>query len=489
MTLQPTRGVLSVASECVPLIKTGGLADVVGALPKALAGLGWNMRVLLPGYRKVWDQVTDTVAVWADDNLFGGPAAVEFTQVSGIDLLLLRAPHLYDRDGGPYNDSFGDFGDNDVRFAALSWVGAQIAQAGTTDGWRPELVHAHDWQAGLVPAYLRFAGSSIPTVLTIHNVAFQGNTDADRLAALRLPADEFTVDSLEYFGQLSTLKAGIAHSDKVTTVSPSYADELLRPEFGFGMEGVLQHRSTDLHGIVNGIDIEVWDPQTDPLIPYQYSARSLARKKKNRSALLEEFDLTDRPGPLAIVVTRLTYQKGVDLLISAAEGFVRLGGSLIVLGSGDQHYEAELQQLAERNIGRIGVRIGYDENLSHRLFAGGDAVLVPSRFEPCGLTQLYGLRYGTVPVVAATGGLRDTIIDASVAGLTSDAATGICFAPIDELGLARALQRLVILYSNKTTWKRVQRRAMSTAVDWQSSAQRYAELYDELSPQPTVPVT
>ncbi len=473
------RRVLSVASECVPLVKTGGLADVVGALPGALAGQGWDMRVLAPAYRSLRGVAAGWPEVWAEADLFGGPGRVLAGQVAGLSVLLLDAPHLFDREGGPYAGPGGDWPDNALRFAALSWAAASIARAGLQDGWRPEVLHAHDWQAGFAPAYLRYGGASdVRSVLTIHNIAFQGWAPAALLGTLRLPGAEFHAGALEYYGGLSSLKAGLVTADAITTVSPTYAAELMRPEFGMGLEGVIAARGADVTGILNGVDTGVWSPEADPAIT-PYGTRTLARKALNRRALCEAFDL-DVPGPLVIIVSRLTEQKGIDLLPATIPGFVERGGGLAVLGTGDARLEAAVQGLAARHPGRIGVRIGYDEGLSHRMFAGGDAVLVPSRFEPCGLTQMYGLRYGTLPVVAATGGLADTVIGATPATLAAGAATGIVFAPTDALGLALALRRLVELHGDAATWQRMQRNAMRHPVGWEASAAAYAALYEGL---------
>lgn len=475
-----TRPVLSVASECVPLIKTGGLADVVGALPKAMAGQGWQMRVLLPGYPGLAKRLGRTRKVWSAPDLFGGPAKVLAGKVAGLDILLLDAPHLYDRAGGPYSGPAGDYPDNPERFAALGWVAAEIAREGLSDGWRPEIVHCHDWQAGFAPAYIRYAGiTGVKTVLTIHNIAFQGLAPRDRMATLRLPEEEFTPEGLEYWGNLSSLKAGLVTADAITTVSPTYANELMRGEFGLGLEGVIQARANDLHGILNGVDPEVWSPDTDPEIQ-PYSARAMAGKAKNRAALIEEFGLGDVPGPLAIVVSRLTTQKGLDLLPDCLAEFTWRGGGLIVLGSGETQIEMALHHEADLNPSRVAVRIGYDEALSHRLFAGGDAVLVPSRFEPCGLTQMYGLRYGTVPIVSATGGLNDTVIDANPAALDAGAATGVVFHPTDRLALEQALRRVVSLYEDTGTWRQLQRNGMKAQLDWSRASAAYAGLYEGL---------
>lgn len=478
---QRQRRVLSVASECAPLVKTGGLADVVGALPAALEPLGWRSRILMPAYPGLLEKVGRTRRIWRDDNLFGGPASVRSCQYEGLDLLLLDAPHLYDRPGGPYVVDGHDHHDNHIRFAALSWVASRIAMEGTSDRWKPDVVHAHDWQAGLVPSYLKYAGATTPTLLTIHNIAFQGIFGPDQLDAVSLPTWDFHPDALEYHGLVSTLKAGLTHASRVSTVSPSYAQELTREEFGFGLEGVVRMRRDrgELHGILNGIDTEVWNPATDPEIT-NYSAADPRAKAANRQALLEEFSLDEPVGPLAVVVTRLTHQKGVDLLLEKLPTFIESGGAVVVLGSGDPGYEYALGELAARYPQSMGLRIGYDEQLSHRLYAGADLVLVPSRFEPCGLTQLIGLRYGAIPLVAATGGLRDTVVDATPENLADGTATGFTFSDIDAGGLGFALGRSIDLYADHSAWEKLRSQSLHAPVDWGTSAEVYSQLFAEL---------
>ncbi len=464
------------ASECVPLIKTGGLADVVGALPAALAGAGWEMRVLIPAYRSLLSDAADWPAVLEEPDLFGGNARVLAGEVAGVQMLLLDAPHLYDREGGPYSNALGDFPDNAVRFAALSWVGARIAREGL-GRWKPDILHAHDWQAGYAPAYLAYHGSGgVKSVITIHNIAFQGWAPATMLGGLRLPWEAFHPAALEYYGGLSSLKAGLVTADRITTVSPTYAAELMRPEFGMGLQGVIAARSAQVSGILNGVDTGVWSPEAEEP---PFSAKAMAGKAKARAALCAEFGL-EVPGPLAIVVSRLTDQKGVDLLPAVIPDFILGGGGLLVLGSGDPGLEGAMRGLAARFPGRVAVRIGYDEGLSHRFFAGADAVLVPSRFEPCGLTQMYGLRYGTLPVVAAVGGLADTVIGASPATLAAGVATGIQFHPVDALAFGQALTQLLQLHRDDKTWSRLQGNAMAHPVGWESSAKAYAALYERL---------
>lgn len=470
--------VLSVASECVPLIKTGGLADVVGALPAALRPLGWEMRVLLPAYRRLRGALAGMRPVWREPGLWGGEGVVFAGEVEGVDVLLLDAPHLFDREGGPYNSAGGDWPDNPQRFAALSWVAARMAREGF-DGWKADVLHAHDWQAGLAPAYLAYGGTGgVGSVITVHNIAFQGWADAGMIDTLRLPREAFHPGQLEYYGGLSSLKAGLVTADRITTVSPTYAVELMRPEFGMGLQGVITARGAVVSGILNGVDTAVWSPEAEPL---PFSVKAMKGKAANRAALCAEFGMAEPVGPLAIVVSRLTDQKGIDLLPDVVPDFVAAGGGLIVLGSGDPALEAAMRGLEQRFPGKVAVRIGYDEALSHRLFAGADAVLVPSRFEPCGLTQMYGLRYGTIPVVAAVGGLADTVIHASPAALAAGVATGVQFHPTDAVAFGQALRQLVALHGDPKQWARVQKNAMAHPVGWETSAAAYAALYEGLA--------
>jgi starch synthase len=470
--------VLSVASECVPLVKTGGLADVVGALPGALAAVGWDMKVLLPAYRSLRAMCTDWPEVWREDDLWGGPAVVRSGTVAGFAVLLLDAPHLFDREGGPYAGPTGDWVDNAERYAALSWAAAGIARVGF-DGWHPDILHAHDWQAGLAPAYLAYGGATgVKSVITIHNIAFQGWAGASMLDALRLPVEQFHPGALEYYGGLSALKAGMVTADRITTVSPTYAAELARAEYGMGLQGVITARADVVSGILNGVDTGVWSPETDGDV-LNYSVKSMKGKGAARAALCEEFGL-EVPGPLAIVVSRLTDQKGIDLLPAVLPDFIAGGGGVAILGSGDPGLEAAMRGLHAAYPGRVGLRIGYDEALSHRMFAGADAVLVPSRFEPCGLTQMYGLRYGAIPVVAAVGGLADTVIHASPAAMTAGVATGITFHPTDAIAFANALRQLLALFGDAKAWSRVQKNAMQHPVGWETSAAAYGALYDGL---------
>lgn len=473
--------ILFVASECAPFIKTGGLADVIGAVPKALTAQGANVRILLPAYPALSGEAAKGQEVLSFDDLHGGPARVLAVTARGLDLLLLDAPHLFDRPGNIYLDhSGGDWHDNHLRFGALSYVGAQIAE-GAIEDWRPDLVNAHDWQAALVPAYLKLAGSSVPTVMTIHNIAFQGVYDPHVLGALGLPGEMFAYDTGEFYGKFNYLKTGIMLATKVTTVSPTYAHELMSDHFGMGLDGVMRARRSDLSGIINGIDLDVWNPETDDTIPQAYSAKTLNKKGKNKSKLEERFNLTPGDGPIFCVVSRLTTQKGLDLLLDILPNILHTGMRLAVLGTGDKGMEHAFADAARRYEGQVGTIIGYDETLSHLMQAGSDAILIPSRFEPCGLTQLYGLRYGTIPVVARTGGLADTVIDANLAALDAGAATGVQFTPIDGIGLEQAINRTIELYNQPTVWQAMQRRAMRQSVGWDASAAAYLSLFQSLT--------
>lgn len=473
---------LSVASECAPFIKTGGLADVVGALGPVMAAQGVECRELLPLYRQIAHLADGAAEVMNAGTQFGGPVRVLATRQSGIDLLLIDAPHLYDRPGQIYLNEDGlDWADNHLRFGLLAWLGAEIGRTGV-EGWMPDVIHAHDWQAGLTPVYARQSGSKVPCVLTIHNIAFQGNFPATTMGALGLDPKGFTQDGYEYFGQISFLKGGLMVADQITTVSPTYARELMTPEFGMGLEGVLSTRKAGVKGILNGIDTVAWDPATDAALAQNYTSRTLARKAANKRAVLERFDLgTDTDAPLFSVISRLSEQKGLDLALQALPGVLDKGARFVLLGSGAPELEQGFKELAKRYPDRVGVKIGFDEDLAHLIQAGADATLVPSRFEPCGLTQLCAMRYGTLPIVSVTGGLADTVIDASEAALAAGCATGIQFAPTTAAKLADALDRAMAIYADAKTWAKIQRNAMKHPVGWDVSAKRLAEIYHRLA--------
>lgn len=473
--------VLSVASEIYPIVKTGGLADVTGALPAALAAHGMAVRTLVPGYRRVMAALGGSRRVVRSYPEFhGGPAAILAAEAAGLDLFVLDAPHLFDRPGAPYGDG-ADFDDNWRRFAALGKAGAEIAEHGG-DGFLPDLVQAHDWQAAMTIAYMRYGNArSVPSVMTVHNLAFQGQFAAGIFPQLGLPDAAMGIDGVEYYGGVGFLKAGLQSASAITTVSPTYAQEIRTPEFGMGLDGLINARAGDLHGIVNGIDVDVWDPQSDALLAATYGPRALQKRRPNRQAVEERFGLDRDDAPILAVISRLTWQKGMDLLADALDRIVAEGAKVAVLGAGDHALEGALLSGAARHHGRVGVVIGYSEPLSHLMQAGCDAILVPSRFEPCGLTQLYGLRYGCVPIVARTGGLADTIVDANEAALSAGVATGFQFAPPTAEALLEAIRRAMRCHREPSVWATIQRQGMKADVSWNRSAARYAQLYDTLA--------
>ncbi len=476
--------VLAVVSEIFPLIKTGGLADVAGALPGALAAEDVAVRSVVPGYPPVLGALDGGVVVTTLDDLFGDEARIIAAKAAGLDLFVIDAPHLFARDADPYGGPDGrEWPDNAFRFAALSRVGALLAQ-GLIAGYRPDVVHAHDWQAGLVPTYLHYAGAiNPPTVMTVHNLAFQGRFSADLLPRLGLPEGSYTIDGVEYYGQIGYLKAGLLFADRITTVSPTYAAEIRTPGGGMGLDGLLRSRADVLSGILNGIDMSVWDPSHDGHLAAPFDADRLAERAANKLALQELFGLNRDPAkPLFGVISRLAWQKGIDLVLEVLPALLAGGAQLVVLGSGEAPLEAGLRAAAASNPGSVGVRLGYDEGLAHLIQAGCDALLVPSRFEPCGLTQLCAMRYGALPVVAHVGGLCDTVIDANEMAIAAGVGTGFHFSPVASEMLAAVIMRAMSVWRQPELWHRLQRNAMHADVGWGGPAARYAALYRELVP-------
>jgi starch synthase len=474
--------VLSVASEAYPLIKTGGLADVVGALPSALAPHGVSMRVLVPGYPKVMDALgSNGREVYYFGDFFGGEARLIAGRAKGLDVIALEAHHLFTRPGSPYLGPDGrDFPDNWRRYAALSYAAYELSR-GIVEGYRPDILHCHDWQSALAPAYVKYnAGSTAKTIITVHNIAFQGICGWETFNALRLDYAAAGDGAIEYFGNISYLKAGLATADLITTVSPTYAHEIRTVAYGMGLEGLLKARAEVVHGILNGIDAHEWDPGHDERVPQTYTASTIVNRAPNKAAVEESFGLEHDDSPIFAVVSRLTWQKGLDMLVPLCDELVERGARLVVLGSGDAEIENSFRGAAMRHPGRIGVIVGYDEGLSHLIQAGADVMMVPSRFEPCGLTQLYGLRYGCVPLVSRVGGLADTVIDANEAAIEAGVATGIVFSPATEEALSEAIRRTIALYQRPKVWHKMQRRGMKSDVSWDASAEKYAALYASL---------
>lgn len=473
--------ILHVASEFFPLLKTGGLADVVGALPPALDKIGVETRILLPGFPGILNGLDAPVTV-AEVDSFCGPVRLLYGRTAaGVALYVIDAPALYDRPGNPYHDAQQlPYADNLQRFALLGWVAARLA-AGLDPFWRPEVVHAHDWHAGLAPAYLRALGSTAKSVFTIHNLAYQGLFPAQSLSSLDLPEYFFDINGLEYHGQISFMKAGIFFADHVTTVSPTYAREITTPEQGCGLDGLLRNDHVRLSGILNGVDETIWGPATDVLIEAPYSVAKQAGKAKCKTALqaLLGLELSDDK-PLFAVVSRLTEQKGLHLVLAGVHEITRRGGQVVILGSGDAWMESAFRATAENDPANVAVQIGYDEVLAHRIMAGSDVIMTPSRYEPCGLTQLYGLKYGALPLVRRVGGLADTVVDCSLENLADGSATGVVFDEFSEAGFVRGVARMFALWSRPKEWKAVRRSAMMQDYGWHFAAEQYLALYTAL---------
>lgn len=476
-----TLRVLAVASEMSPLVKTGGLADVVGALPGALAAEGVETRTLIPGYPEAIAALGVGETVLSFDDLFGGPAWVHAGRLGASIVYTLVAPHLYAREGGPYtNDKGVDYPDNAFRFAALAWVGAQMAQGALAD-FAPDVLHAHDWQAALAPAYLHYSGRPRPaTIVTIHNIAFQGQFAKELLSELRLPPESFRMEGVEYYGAIGFLKAGLQLCDRITTVSPSYAQEIETPEFGMGLDGLLRARAGIVSGILNGVDEDVWNPATDKRIEATYDAATLSARAKNKIVLQQRMHLDADPDAFLLgVVSRMSWQKGHDMLLGNLPSLMARHAQLALIGTGEKHLEEKFLAAQDAYPGRVAVWVGYSEDLAHLIQAGADAFLVPSRFEPCGLTQLYALRYGAAPVVSRVGGLKDTVVDANEMALQAGVATGFQFSPPTAEALDLALRRAQEIFRDKDTWRKLQLNGMSTDVSWRHPAKRYATLYRE----------
>jgi len=474
--------ILHVTSEFYPLVKTGGLADVCSALPVAQRALGHDARVVLPGYPAVMHALEDDSRVIEEVELDGTVATLLRGTLKGIEVpaYVVDSAALYDRDGGPYLDRQGrEYGDNALRFAMLSRAAARVG-LGADEEFLPDVLHGHDWQAGLAPAYVAHASGHRPrTVHTIHNLGYQGVFSAELFPRLGLPDEAMHMEGVEYHGGVSFLKAALWYADALTTVSRTYAAEIQTPAFGHGLEGLLRGRSGSLTGIVNGVDYDVWDPRRDPRLPRPYDVQRLGGKLASKAKLRLRFELERAHGPLFVAVARLTHDKGLDLVAEAAEVLPEVDGQLAILGTGDPAIEASLQHLAAQFRGRVGFVRGYDEALAHLMQAGADVTLVPSRTEPCGLTQLYAMRYGSLPLVRRTGGLADTVTGASVENL--DRATGFVFDEPTPQALARAMRHAAELFGQPSIWLALQRRAMRADFGWERAAARYLEVYETVA--------
>ena len=474
--------ILFASSEAHPLIKTGGLADVAGSLPLALTKSGQDVRVIIPNYQAIKNceagQYLCTVRVNnCDVNLLE-------THLPNSDVVvwLVDYPPFFDHPGNPYTDDNGnpwpDIGD---RFALFCRIVTEVAMDRAYLDWKPDVVHCNDWQTGLVPALLSLEEQRPATVFTIHNMAYQGIFPANTFTLLNLPGQLWHPDGLEYHGMLSFIKGGLAYSDRITTVSPTYANEIQTPEFGYGLEGLLAHRQHTLSGIINGIDTTVWNPETDQQIAQNYDAYTLVKKGKNKTALQRRLGLRIDPDiPLFGLIGRLVDQKGIDLVLNCLKDMTALPLQFALLGSGDKSIQVRLQDFARLYPEKVSITIGYDEKLAHQIEAGSDMFLMPSRFEPCGLNQMYSQRYGTLPIVRRTGGLADTVVDALPEAIKNGTASGFVFKDASPGALMETIKRSLVLHANLPLWEQLQRNAMSKDFSWENSANHYMALYSEI---------
>jgi starch synthase len=484
--------VLQVSAELFPWLKTGGLADVTGALPAALAGHGVEVRALVPGFPAFLNAVRERQYIGPCDSAWGERLHIERVRLdpaASAWVYLLVAPHLYERGGSPYEDEHRQaFGDNHRRFAALSWAAKALAE-GLDPAWQPDLIHAHDWHAGLTALYMKFhrarGAAPVPCLFTIHNLAYRGLFSEKHLEELAIPRSCWQLDGLEFYGQLSMLKAGIEYADRVSTVSPSYAREIQTPEQGQGLDGFLRRHAGRLSGILNGIDTSIWSPSRDPHIAKPYAETSLADKESNVLALEAVSGLRPRArGPRCAIISRLTEQKGLGLIVQAAAQMIQDGSQLVVLGSGDAELERQLRLLQAQHPGEVSFHAGFSETLAHQILAGSDLVLVPSLFEPCGLTQMYGMRYGSPPLVHLVGGLADTVKpwspDADKHGLHALASNGFGFRTHTLDSFLSCWRDVLLCWRDRPSWLALQRRGMGLALGWHEAAGRYAKLYETL---------
>jgi starch synthase len=476
--------VLFATSEVAPLIKTGGLADVSSALPAALRAIGVDVRVLVPGYNQVMAKLAQYQVAATFDDLPGFPSArlLSSTMAHDVPLLVLDCPSLYQREGGPYQNVLGhDWPDNALRFGLLSKVAAVLGSSDSPLVWHPDLVHCNDWQTGLTPAYLHFAKDAAPSIIAIHNLAFQGNFPPATVQQLHLPESCYSIDGLEFYGNMSFLKAGLFYADHITTVSPNYAKEIQQEELGFGMQGLLSMRRDNLTGILNGIDTDEWNPENDPYLAKQYSIANMSGKAANKEALQRRMGLNIEPGvPLLGVVSRFTHQKGLDLLLDIAPILTEFPVQLAMLGKGDTQLQKTARDLWRHYPGKISAVIGFSEELSHLIEAGADMFVMPSRFEPCGLNQLYSQRYGTPPIVHSTGGLVDSVVDCTTETLNDGTASGFAFDGMNDENLYTAIRRAVNLYHVKSKWEVLRKNCMAKNLSWHNSAEAYRAVYQKV---------
>ena len=473
--------VLFASSEIYPLVKTGGLADVAQSLPRALDALGHEICLVMPAYREAKRKLQNSKRVANISLLEGEVKLLESTLPdSGIKIWLVDCAPLFDRDGGPYLDSKGQpWPDNAQRFALFSRVIALIAINNCDLGWNPNIVHCNDWQTALAPVFLHHESSRPGIIFTIHNLAYQGIFPHSTFLELQLPKEYWSFNSLEFHNQLSFIKGGILYSDYVNTVSPTFANEIQTEEYGFGLEDLLKSHAKKLSGIINGINTNEWDPNTDQFIQFQFGIGKMKGKKKNKLDLQQELGFTvDKKIPLLGVVSRLVEQKGIDIIIDSLPKLMsNYNFQLVILGEGNKEFEQKLMAIASKELSRVYVHAGYDEALAHRITASADIFLMPSRFEPCGLNQMYSQRYGTIPLVRHTGGLADTVVNATKETIASNEASGFVFAKDSVYEFSEVLIRALNLYKLRDYWKMIRRNAMNKDFSWEKSAMQYLDLY------------
>ena len=482
MSVSGTLRVLFVTPEIAPWMKSGGLGDVSAALPAALRAAGVDLRVLVPGFEPLLAQFRDAqhVATFPAPGGAMAPARLLAANTAhGVPLLMIDCPQYYFRRGDAYQDHLGeDWPDNDLRFGLLGRIAALIASARPVD-WEPQIIHCNDWPAALAPVYLRYAADRrARSIMTVHNLAFQGIFPAASLARLGLPAEAMSIEGVEYYGKLSFLKGGLVYADRITTVSPTYAREIQGKELGCGLDGLLRSRAGVLTGILNGIDAETWDPGSDSSIASTYDINRIERKAENRSALRRLLGLPEEAAvPLIGVVSRLTRQKGIDLIVDIAPQLAQLPAQLAVLGTGERDLVEDLTALARAFPEKIVFKAEFNERFAHLIEAGSDMFLMPSRFEPCGLNQMYSLRYGTPPVARTTGGLADTVVDCSEMTLSAGTANGFVFTEPAAPALLETLSRAIAVWRDKNRWRELQRNGMRLDFGWRAGARRYCDLY------------
>lgn len=478
--------VLFVSAEIFPLAKTGGLADVSGALPQALAKLGVDVELMMPGYPQALHAAKNKIVAREILGPFGKSRLTRARMPdSGLAVWLLDCPMLFDRAGSLYQDQDGnDWTDNAERFAHFCDIATRLALGELVADYRADIVHANDWHTGLVPLYLQRASDPPRTLFTIHNLAYQGIYPASTLPSLSIPLDAFSPDGIEFYGKISYLKSGIRYSDRVTTVSPTYAREIMTEEYGCRLDGLLRHRMNRTTGILNGVNYDVWDPSDDPHLPANFGRGDCTGKSTCKAALQHELGLkVDSEIPLVVWLSRITDQKMADIVCNALAAVLERDIQLAMLGQGDRTLEMQFEDAAEQYQGRLAVRIGYEEALAHRFHAGADLLLHPCRFEPCGLTPLYAMRYGTLPIVRHVGGLSDTIVDATQWTIQTGSATGFAFREPTASAMLDCLDRALAFYAQPVIWRTMQERAMSREFGWRASARRYVALYRRLAPR------